>query len=205
MLPLSASSGLRLPSVLAQGGWPAGGVTCGLSYNQGSCGPPAAAHAPDPWLRVILLLLRACKTLGAQLTPSDSPSPYWCVSNRLMLAHEGWRGPAESQEEENPTQTQHVHILTQKTEAEYTHTNSGYINYPCGAKPGIQHKHTPGGVWQSHAKWIVERKRFKAFISFSVFRATASQGFDLLFSGSFLDYQRDFAEVSWLCLRCAKI
>lgn len=40
----------------------------------------------------------------------------------------------------------------------------------------------PGEVWQSHAKWILQRKRFKAFMVLSVFQAAASQGFDGLFS-----------------------
>lgn len=72
-----------------------------------------------------------------------------------------------------------------------THTNTGRIIYPRGTTPGIQPKHPPGEVWQSHAKWILQRKRFKAFIELSVFQAAASQGFDGLFSGPFLDFLRD--------------
>lgn len=80
----------------------------------------------------------------------------------------------------------------------HTHTNTGCIIYSCGTTPSIQPKHPHGGVWQNHAKWILQRKRFKAFMVLSVFQAAASQGFDGLFSGSFLDFLRDFAVVTWL-------
>lgn len=92
-----------------------GGVTWGgFEYNQDSCGLPAAAQAPDPWLKVIPLLLRACKTLGARFTSSDVPSPHWCVSNRLMLVHEDLQGPRKR---ENPPHTPHTQSYSQKTEA----------------------------------------------------------------------------------------
>lgn len=67
----------------------------GLWSNHGSCGSPSACRAPDPCLKIILLPLRACKTMGPWLTLTDSPSLLQCVSNRLILAHEGWREPAE--------------------------------------------------------------------------------------------------------------
>lgn len=203
MPALSASSGLTLPQ------WPGSWWKASWEYDlrfghkQDSCRPPATAWAPDPWLKVILCLLRACKTLGAWLTPSDSPSLLQCVSNRLMLAHVGRRGPAERSPRERKILYIHnadSHSLTQNTQARiYTHTNTGCIIYPCGTTPGIQPKHPLGGVWQRHVKWILQRKRFKAFIALSVFQATASQGFDGLFSGSFLDFRRDFVVASlWL-------
>lgn len=46
------------------------------------------------------------------------------------------------------------------------------------SKPSVP----PGEVWQSHGKWILARKRFKAFMVLSVFQAAASPGFDGLFS-----------------------
>lgn len=75
-------------------------------------------------------------------------------------------------------------------------TNTGCIIYPCGTTPGIQSKYPLGGVWQRHVKWILQRKRFKALIVVSVFQATTSQDFDELFSGSFLDFRRDFVVAS---------
>lgn len=91
------------------------------------------------------------------------------------------------------TFTTQTHIHThRKHKQRYTHTNTGCIIYPCGTTPGIQPKHPPAREWQSHANWILQRKRFKAFIALSVFRAAASQGFDGLFSGSFQDFLRDF-------------
>ena len=157
------------------------------------------AQAPDPWLKVIPLLLRACKTLGAWLTPNDSPSLLRCVSNRLMLVQEGWRGPAERSLRERKILYIHSTDLHSHTETHThwkhkqgpTHTNTGCIIYPGGTTPGIQYKFPPGGVWQSHVKWILQRKRFKAFIALSVFQVTAFLGFDGFFSGSYQDFLRD--------------
>lgn len=126
-----------------------------------------------------------------------------------MLAHEERRGPAER----NPREKKILHIHkthsqshTQKTLARiYTHTNTRCIICPRDTTPGIQPEHPPGGVWQSHAKWILQRKRFKAFIVLSVFQATAPQGFDGLCSGSFQDFLRDFRVVTWLWLSAAGV
>lgn len=86
--PKAASvSWLKVDSQL--GGWP------GAAGIIKAPGHPAAAWAPDPWLKVILFLLRGCKTMRVRLTPSDSSVPLQCVSNRLILAHEEWRWPAE--------------------------------------------------------------------------------------------------------------
>lgn len=121
LMPASrASSSLRLPQHLCQ--WWTASWECdlGLGHYHGSYGPPAAPRVPDPWLKVISLLLRACKTPGAWLTPSGFPPPLQCVSNRLMLAHEGQREPAEKSPRERKILTihrtkSHTHMHTEKT------------------------------------------------------------------------------------------
>lgn len=113
------------------------------------------------------------------------------------------RGVPERGKSSTSTTQTHSHTC-RKHKQGYTHTNARCIIYPFGTAPGIQLRHPPGGVWQSHAKWILQRKRFKAFIALSVFQAAAPQGFDGLFSGSFLDFLRDFVVMTLLCISAAK-
>lgn len=86
----------------------------------------------------------------------------------------------------------HIHLRART----HTHKDARCIICPCDAASGIQSQNPPprlppltspppphpGEVWQSHGKWILVRKRFKAFMVLGVFQAAASPGFDGLFS-----------------------
>lgn len=84
---------------------------------------------------------------------------------------------------------------TAGTTQTHTDKNTRRAIYPCGTTAGLRPKHPRGGVWQSRAKWILQRKRFKAF---SVFQAAASRGFDGLFSGEMLCRCPGFVLIHWV-------